>query len=346
LFLTSIGGFRRFLAATVLFAAVATTSRAMAATPNEVVPNSHTVAFAANGIIANVATDAATVADFLREEGIHLGEHDYVRPALDVPITDGTVIAYRPAVPVTVAIGKRHSRLWSTAGNVAGMLADNGIAVGRYDIILPPRSAAVPPDGVVRVTHVIAWTSVVVTHVAQRTVHRLDATLEPEISRVRTQGSPGTRISTIRSLQTGNAIRHVVLSSHVSRAPVARVIADGPQAYAAYQRLRAIGAIEAENFATRAIQMISMEMIATAYTADCAGCNGMTAIGRRAGHGIVAVDPRMIPLGTRLFIAGYGWAIAGDTGGAIRGNRIDLGFDSVGAALAFGRREVTVYRLK
>ncbi len=71
-----------------------------------------------------------------------------------------------------------------------------------------------------------------------------------------------------------------------------------------------------------------MEMIATAYTADCAGCGGMTAIGRRAGHGIVAVDPRVIPLGTRLYIPGYGLAVAGDTGGAIVGNRIDLGFDS------------------
>ncbi|MBV8655919.1 MAG: 3D domain-containing protein, partial [Candidatus Eremiobacteraeota bacterium] len=69
-------------------------------------------------------------------------------------------------------------------------------------------------------------------------------------------------------------------------------------------------------------------------------------IGRPAGHGIVAVDPSVIPLGTRLFIPGYGLAIAGDTGGAIRGFRIDLGFNSERDALLFGRREVTVYRLK
>jgi 3D (Asp-Asp-Asp) domain-containing protein len=60
----------------------------------------------------------------------------------------------------------------------------------------------------------------------------------------------------------------------------------------------------------------------------------------------VAVDPRVIPMGTRLFIPGYGVAIAGDTGGAIRGNRIDLGFNSLSDALRFGRRAVTVYRLK
>jgi 3D (Asp-Asp-Asp) domain-containing protein len=60
----------------------------------------------------------------------------------------------------------------------------------------------------------------------------------------------------------------------------------------------------------------------------------------------VAVDPRVIPLGTRLYIPGYGWAIAGDTGGDIVGNRIDLGFDSLRGAMEFGRRDITVYRLK
>ena len=72
----------------------------------------------------------------------------------------------------------------------------------------------------------------------------------------------------------------------------------------------------------------------------------MTAIGRRAGHGIVAVDPRLIPLGTHLYIPGYGMAIAGDTGGDIVGHRIDLGFDSTRDAMLFGRRDITVYRLK
>ncbi|MBV9409756.1 MAG: 3D domain-containing protein, partial [Candidatus Eremiobacteraeota bacterium] len=79
---------------------------------------------------------------------------------------------------------------------------------------------------------------------------------------------------------------------------------------------------------------------------NCYGCSGTTAIGRPAGHGIVAVDPSVIPLGTRMYIPGYGHAVAGDTGGAIRGNRIDLGFDSTAQAYQFGRRSVTVYLIK
>jgi 3D (Asp-Asp-Asp) domain-containing protein len=70
-----------------------------------------------------------------------------------------------------------------------------------------------------------------------------------------------------------------------------------------------------------------------------------TAYGLKVGFGVVAVDPKVIPLGTELFIEGYGYAIAGDTGGAIKNMRIDLGYDTRREALRFGRREVKVYIL-
>jgi 3D (Asp-Asp-Asp) domain-containing protein len=87
-------------------------------------------------------------------------------------------------------------------------------------------------------------------------------------------------------------------------------------------------------------------MVATAYDPGPGSCgpaaSGKTAIGLRAGHGVVAVDPRMIPMKTRIYVEGYGYAVAGDIGSAIKGNRIDLGFRSRGQALSFGRRPVTV----
>ncbi len=73
---------------------------------------------------------------------------------------------------------------------------------------------------------------------------------------------------------------------------------------------------------------------------------GRTATGRTATKGVVAVDPSVIPLGTKVYIEGYGVAIAADTGGAIKGNKIDLCYDTVDEALGFGRRNVKVYVLK
>lgn len=87
------------------------------------------------------------------------------------------------------------------------------------------------------------------------------------------------------------------------------------------------------------------DMVATAYYSGGGGLsgNGITAIGLRAKKGIVAVDPRVIPLGTKLYIPGYGEALAADTGGWVKGNRIDLVFESLEECYRFGRRRLKVY---
>ncbi len=70
-----------------------------------------------------------------------------------------------------------------------------------------------------------------------------------------------------------------------------------------------------------------IRVYATHYDSRCPGCNEWTATGMRAGKGVIAVDPKVIPLGSKVYIPGYGVAVAGDTGGSIKGNIIDLGFD-------------------
>ena len=86
-------------------------------------------------------------------------------------------------------------------------------------------------------------------------------------------------------------------------------------------------------------------MEATAYLPTDGSGSGLTAMGIMAARGVVAVDPQVIPLGSRVYIPGYGIAIAADTGGAIVGDRIDLCMESYGEAMDFGRRNVEVYVL-
>ena len=90
----------------------------------------------------------------------------------------------------------------------------------------------------------------------------------------------------------------------------------------------------------------AIDMEATAYLPSDGGGSGITALGIPATYGIVAVDPYVIPLGSRVYIPGYGEALAADTGGAIYGNRIDLCMESYWEAMDFGRRYVTVFVLK
>jgi 3D (Asp-Asp-Asp) domain-containing protein len=86
-------------------------------------------------------------------------------------------------------------------------------------------------------------------------------------------------------------------------------------------------------------------MVATGYPAMCCG-TGRTRTGRRATYGVVAVDPRVIPLGTMVYVEGYGLALACDTGGAIKGHRIDLCYDSNYEANRYGRKHVKVHILR
>jgi len=88
-----------------------------------------------------------------------------------------------------------------------------------------------------------------------------------------------------------------------------------------------------------------LTMTATAYTSQDDGNGSHTYRGHVLRRGLAAVDPRVIPLGTRLFIKGYGFAIADDIGGAIKGNKIDLAFENRAEALQFGVQKVTVYIL-
>lgn len=97
---------------------------------------------------------------------------------------------------------------------------------------------------------------------------------------------------------------------------------------------------------TQAPQGKTLTVEATAYTADCKGCSGITATGINLNNNrnakVIAVDPNVIPLGSKVYVEGYGTAVAGDTGGAIKGNRIDLHVPTTSEALEFGRRTVQV----
>lgn len=87
-----------------------------------------------------------------------------------------------------------------------------------------------------------------------------------------------------------------------------------------------------------------MRVYATHYDSRCLGCDEWTAIGMRAGKGVIAVDPKVIKLRSQVYVPGYGKAVAGDTGGAIKGNIIDLGFEDARTA-GWSARYVDIYIL-
>ena len=94
----------------------------------------------------------------------------------------------------------------------------------------------------------------------------------------------------------------------------------------------------------------TIKMKATAFTATCKGCTGKTKMGidlkKNPTVKLIAVDPKVIPLGSKVWVEGYGIAIAGDTGGSIKGNKIDVFLNTTTLAKKWGNKTVTVKVLK
>jgi resuscitation-promoting factor RpfB len=299
-----------------------------------------TVTIVQDGEGASFVTRAKTVSDFLAERDVIPGAADYVAPALDTPLSDGMQIEYRKAVPVSLVLGRQRRDVVSSAANVGDLLADQGFTLGPNDRVQPATSESLEAGAVIRVTHTSTWTTHQKRRIPAGVVHRYDPTLPPGITRT-IAGSPGELELTTRFVQRDDeALAQRIVGVRIVRQPRAKLVLRGIGEYAAFATIAERGFDATLRLAGSALQMV-----ATAYTAGCGGCSGITASGRVAGHGVVAVDPRIIPLGSRLFIPGYGSAVAGDTGSAIRGNRIDLGFNSLRDALLFGRRAITVYVL-
>ena len=271
-----------------------------------------------------------------------VGLDDTVTPVSDEHLTDGTDVATQRAVAISLTVGAQTRTVRIVPTTVARLLESQHVRLNVHDEISPSLDTIVAANDRVRVVRVAMWTARVRRKIVARVRTRNDASLPVGKVFIIAKGRAGIRETTFRYMRRGNEkpIR-VTLVSRIVRQPQTRVIVRGIAKYASLAHVAEQGFTSAVNFAGHAIHMI-----ATAYTAGCYGCSGITASGVRAGFGIIAVDPRVIPLGTKLFVPGYGRAVAGDTGGAIVGNRVDLGMNTQGDALRFGRRPITVYVLR
>jgi 3D (Asp-Asp-Asp) domain-containing protein len=319
------------------------TDRAVALLTSSVEGQIKTITLVRNGQAEPVRTRAATVSELLTEQNIRRTSED----ALDVdpssPVADGETIAYRAPVSVTLVVDGVTQTIQSSAETVGDVLEHARVAFDSHDRLMPAAPAAIVAEDTIRVDHVNSWVEQVRRAVPAPIEHRLSFDLAIGRVKVVQKGAPGERLISYRVTRQANrsqAPRHTVIATRITHNPRPRVLAAGVGEYGTFARFAKAGFDRTVRLAQAAISMV-----ATAYTANCYGCSGTTAMGQHAGHGIVAVDPRVIPLGSHLYIPGYGQAVAGDTGGAIHGNRVDLGFNSDADAMQFGRRSITVYVL-
>ena len=287
-----------------------------------------------------IHTLADTVGEALRDAKVTIYLGDEVQPVLGTRVSSGLRVFIRRSTPVSLVADGVLYKTRTLSRSVGDVLAEIGVGLTGLDEVFPELSSELYPDMQIQIVRV-----------------REEVEVEEEIARFDTEwvGDPNRPIDTLVEHEGAEGItrrRFRVLyrdGEVVERSQEDVWVAQEPR-----NKLIVYGQkIEPHTFITEEGQEITywrkIRMRATSYSASTAGVSpslpwyGFTRTGDRMRKGIVAVDPTIIPLRTKVYVPGYGFGDALDTGGNILFRRIDLGYDDHN--LVLWSRWVDVYLL-
>jgi uncharacterized protein YabE (DUF348 family) len=290
-----------------------------------------------NGQRITITTIAARVETALSKAGVQLFEGDVVTPNLDTPLRRGDTITVKRAYQIHISVDGKTIDVRTAGDKVRNLLQAAGVVIGSSDKVIPALDTVVKDETTIKIIRVSFGATSVDQPIPFKTVRRSDPTMDQGKTRVAKTGVNGVLRRTYKiTYENGKQIGKHEIKKETIKAPVDAVV---------YVGTRILPKV-VHTSGGKYLQYTSAKtMLATAYTPSDGKGHGITATGLRAKKGIVAVDPKVIPLGSRVYVQGYGEAIAADTGGSIKGLRIDLCFATHREAIQFGRKPVKVYVL-
>lgn len=287
-----------------------------------------------NGEEKKVWTTTKTVKEFLAESEIAIKEQDQLSVPLEAKIKQGLIINLDTAFQVVVNDGGEERTVWSTSTTVADFLEQQGIKLNELDRVEPGLDQMIGENVPINIVRVEKVTDVVEEPLEFATVTQKDSNLESGKQQVVQEGKTGKVQKTYEViLENGQEVSKTLISENMMENATDKIVA--------------VGTKEMTQLVSRGTETgKEFYVSSTAYTASCNGCSGKTATGidlhANPGAKIIAVDPSVIPLGTKVYVEGYGYAIAADTGTRIKGNKIDVFFASQSDAYRWGQRTVKI----
>ena len=289
-----------------------------------------------------INTFKTTVEEVLDEKDIIIRPFDKLENSLAEKIKEGTKIKIKRARSALLAVEGQERQIYTLADTVGEALAESEIYLGIKDIVEPSLETELCDTDKIVITRVEDRISSQVEKVPYGNEIKYNEKLDKGLVRVIKKGQEGKKeIAEKIVFNDGVETFREVLWEKVIQSPVAAVLEQGTRDTFVSSRGVSLKFTKA------------IEMVATAYDATFASTGknpdhpqyGITRSGLKVRHGIVAVDPKVIPLGTHLYVEGYGEAIAADTGGAIKGNKIDLYYESPEDVAKYGKKRIKVYVL-
>lgn len=288
--------------------------------------------------------------EVLGEAGLSLGEQD----TFTTEASEGnTSITINRARNVTISYHGTEQVATVQGGTVGELLARRGLAVSGEDLLSQGLEEEVTDGMVIRVDRITTVRETFSASIPYETTYCYDDTLPAGEEEILVPGKSGELLSTADvTYLNGEELGRDVLSQTQTRAPVTQIVAKGTAQKEAAQELPEIGDGYIKLPTGEVLTYTRKDYVrATAYTHTDSGCDMITATGTTVHWGTVAVDPRNIPYGTRMFIMAsdgsyvYGIAAAEDCGGDIKGDRMDLYMPTFEECMQFGRRRCTIYFL-
>ncbi|WP_413364237.1 ubiquitin-like domain-containing protein [Lysinibacillus sp. 3P01SB] len=291
-----------------------------------------------DGNQSSIWTTEKRVKNILEEANIEVAEHDEISLSLDTEVGADHKIDIQKAFQLTLVDGLEERQVWSTSTTVANFLKQQGITLGEYDRIGKSMEEVITPDDRIAVVRVEKVTDVVEESIDFAIEKKTDSSLLKGKEKVVTTGKKGTVERTFEVVkENGQVVSKTLQKENVVKKPTKQVVAVGT---------KVITASVSRNNSAAPSNGKEFYVTATAYTANCSGCSGVTATGlnlkANPSSKVIAVDPSVIPLGSKVWVEGYGYAIAADTGGAIKGNKIDVFISSKSQAASWGRKKVRI----
>ncbi|MCY7783504.1 G5 and 3D domain-containing protein, partial [Bacillus sp. S20C3] len=292
---------------------------------------------------------AKTVGALLDEQDVDVKEHDQIDPAIDTDISKDMKINIQPAFQVTVNDGGKQKKIWTTSTTVADFLKQQKMSIKDEDKIKPALDAKLTKGKAdITITRIEKVTDVVEEKIAFDVKKQEDASLEKGKEKVVQKGKEGKLKKHFEVVkENGKEVSRELIKEETAEQSKDKVIAVGTkQSSPKVEKVSASGdsktVVSRSNESTGKVMTVS----STAYTASCSGCSGHTATGVNLKNNpnakVIAVDPNVIPLGSKVHVEGYGYAIAADTGSAIKGNKIDVFFPEKSSAYRWGNKTVKI----
>ncbi|WP_431028573.1 ubiquitin-like domain-containing protein [Lysinibacillus sp. LZ02] len=291
-----------------------------------------------DGNQSNIWTTEKVVKNILEEANIEVAEHDEVSLGLDTEVGADNKIDIQKAFQLTLVDGLEERQVWSTSTTVANFLKQQDITLDEFDRVEKNMEDVITPNDKIAVVRVEKVTDVVEESIDFAVEKKNDSSILKGKEQVVTAGQKGTVERTYEVVkENGKIVTKALKSEKVIKEPTTKVVAVGTKVVTA--------SVSRDNSSAPAGGK-EFYVTATAYTPNCNGCTGITATGlnikANPNMKVIAVDPNVIPLGSKVWVEGYGYAVAADTGGAIKGNKIDILVSSKSAAKSWGRKKVRI----